>query len=130
MDNNLLRTISLIIAPSLTHIFYLSLCQGIMPSDFETSRITPIYKDTGDKNDSNNFRPISVVTTRAKILKKEIKFQFVKYLTDNSLLNTSKSAYIKNHSTQTALHHFVDHCLCNIKTAIQSGCCFRFIQRI
>ena len=114
MDNNLLRTVSLIIAPSLTQIFYLSLCQGIMPSDFKTSRITPIYKDPGDKNDPNNFRPISIVPTIAKILKKEIKFQFDKYLTDNSLLNTSKSAYIKNHSTQTALHHFVDHCLCNI----------------
>ena len=114
MDNNLLRTVSLIIAPSLTHIFNLSLCQGIMPSDFKSSRITPIYKGSGDKNDPNNFRPISVVPTIAKILEKEIKFQLVKYLTDNFLLNTSQSAYIKNHSTQTALHHFVDHCLCNI----------------
>ena len=87
MDNNLLRTVSLIIAPSLTHIFNLSLCQGIMPSDFKTSRIMPIYKGSGDKNDPNNFRPISVVPTIAKILEKEIKFQLVKYLTDNSLLN-------------------------------------------
>ena len=72
MDNNLLRTVSLIIAPYLTHTFSLSLCQRIMPLDFKTSRITLNYKDTGDKNDPNkNFRPVSVVPTIAKILEIE-----------------------------------------------------------
>ena len=43
---------------TLTHVFNLSQCQGIMPSDFKTARITPI---SGDKNDPNNIRLISVI---------------------------------------------------------------------
>ena len=85
MDNKLLLLSAPAIAPSLTHIFNLFLYQGLLPSDWKIARVTPIFKNKGDKSDPNNYRPISVVPTIAKIIEKAVKLQIVKYLTNNNL---------------------------------------------
>ena len=90
----------------------------MLPSDWKIARVTPIFKNKGDKSDPNNYRSISVVPTIAKIIEKGVKLQIVKYLTNNNLLTQSQSAYRENHSTQTALHHLVNECMSNI----DSGC--------
>ena len=72
-DHKLLHLSAPAIAPSLSHIFNLSLHHGTIPDDWKTARITPIYKNKGSKDDPNNYRPISVVSTIAKILEKPIK---------------------------------------------------------
>jgi hypothetical protein len=92
----------------------LSLCHGEVPDDFKIARICPIYKGKGDKEDTNNYRPISVVSTIAKILEKAVKCQLVAHLVSNKLLTSSQSAYIKHHSTQTALHYLIDECISDI----------------
>ena len=123
MDNKLLHLSAPAIAPSLTHIFNLSLYQGLLPSDWKIARVTPIFKNKGDKSDPNNYRPISVVPTIAKIIEKAVKLQIVKYLTNNNLLTQSQSAYRENHSTQTALHHLVDECMSNIDSGYLNLLC-------
>ena len=66
------------------------------------------------KHDPNNYRPISVVATVAKILEKYVKSHIMNHLITNNLLSTSQSAYIKNHSTQTALLYMIDKCMSSI----------------
>ena len=63
MNSSLLKLAAPLIAPSLTHIMNLSLCLGIVPSDWKCARVTPIYKGVGDKSEPNNYRPMSVVPT-------------------------------------------------------------------
>ena len=113
-DSALLRMSALVIAPSLTHIFNLSLYHSQIPSDWKVARVTPIYKGSGNKSDPNFYRPISVISSVPKLLEKEVKNQLANYLSDNSLVSPSQSAYLKYHSTQTALNHMVDHCLSNV----------------
>ena len=69
-DSSLLRLASPIIAPMLCHIFNLSLYSGVVPSDWKLAKVTPIYKGKGDLSDPGNFRPISVVSTVAKLMEK------------------------------------------------------------
>ena len=114
IDNKLLRLSALAIAPSLTHIFNLSLYHCFVPNDWKIARITPIFKKKGSKDDPNNYRPISVVSSIAKILEKHVKLELMNHMTENKLLATSQSAYIKNHSTETALLYLVDNCMSNI----------------
>ena len=114
MDSLLLRMSALVIAPALTHIFNLSLYHGIIPNDCKMARITPVFKNKGTKHDPNNYRPISVVATVAKILEKYVKSHIMNHLITNNLLSTSQSAYIKNHSTQTALLYMIDKCMSSI----------------
>ena len=77
MDNKLLHLSAPAIAPSLTHIFNLSLYQGLLSSDWKIARVTPMFKNKGDKSDPNNYRPISVVPTIAKIIEKAVKLPTV-----------------------------------------------------
>ena len=85
-----------------------------VPADFKIAGVTPIFKGKGSKSEPGNYRPISVVITIAKILEKYVKRKLISHLTSNNLLSTSQSAYLKYHSTQTALHNLVDQCLTNI----------------
>ena len=123
-DDKLLRFASLIISPYLAHIFNLSLCTGFLPQDWKLARITPIYKGKNDKCDPTNYRPISVVSPIAKILEKAVKSQLIDYLIHHKLLSTSQSAYLKYHSTQTALHYLTDHFYSNINSGKTGIACF------
>ena len=113
-DCKLLRIAAPLLAPLITHIFNLSLCSGIVPDDFKVAKITPIYKGTGSKIDPGNFRPISVICTVGKIIERYVKSQIVHYFYTNHLFSCNQSAYMKNHSTQTALHKLIDTCYGNI----------------
>ena len=70
MDPKSLKLSAPAIAPSLTHIFSLSLCHGLLPSDWKVARIMPIYKRKGSKSDASNYRPISIVPIISKIIEK------------------------------------------------------------
>ena len=113
-DNKLLFLSAPLISYLLTHIFNLSLCSGIIPHDFKIARVTPIYKGKGSVTEPGNYRPISIIPTVAKLLEHRVKEQLMKYLVTSDLISQSQSAYLKHHSTQTALHHLIDHCLRNI----------------
>ena len=113
-DSKLLRLAAPIIAPILTHLFNLSLFHGTLPNDWKLACITPIYKGKGDNTDPSNFRPISIVSTIAKIIEKFVKCQLVNYFNLNNLFSPNQFAYLKNHSTQTALHSIIDKYITNI----------------
>ena len=70
-----------------------------------------------------NFRPISVISFIPKIIEHHVKEQLVKYFIDNSLLRHHQFAYLKNHSTVTALHKFIDDVLLNINKGKITGAC-------
>ena len=67
MDAQLLLISSHAIAPSLCHTYNLSLKTNCVPSDFKLARVTPIYKDKGDKSELGNYRSISVIQHLGKI---------------------------------------------------------------
>ena len=54
------------IVPSLTDIFNFSLESKAFPDDLKVGKVAPVYK-SGDKNDLNNSRPISVFPTVARV---------------------------------------------------------------
>lgn len=49
---------------------------GIIPHNFKISIITPIYKK-GNKNNVENYRPISLLTTFSKIFERVIKIKLI-----------------------------------------------------
>ena len=124
LNAKLLRLASPAIAYSLTHIFNLSICQGVLPADWKMARVTPIFKNKGNKSDPNNYRPISVIPIVAKILEKAVKLQLVTHFVTNDLFTQSQSAYLNLHSTQTALHQLIDKCIVNIGKGLTNllGC--------
>ena len=69
IPNRLLKIAADVVAPSLRGIFNQSLVTGIFPSDRKMAKVSPIFKN-GSKCGLNNYRPISVIPTIAKIFQK------------------------------------------------------------
>ena len=92
-------------------------------SDWKLSKITPIYKGKGSKDDAGNYIPISLICHIMKIFEKEIKLHVMGYLEVNHLTTSDQSAYRNQHNTQTALHRVVDDWFYNISDGNFTGVC-------
>ena len=93
----------------------LSLTSGVVPSAWKLSRVSPIFKD-GDRLDTNNYRPISVIPSCMKIFEKCVHKQLYSFVTDHELLSTNQSGFRAMHSTQTCLLEVNDYLLDNFNT--------------
>ena len=122
MDVKLLIIASSIIAPSLAHVFNLSLSSGIVPSDLKLARVTPLYKGKGDLSEMGNYRPISVIPHLGKILEKSVKYQLMAYLTEHRLITDYQMAYMKGRSTQT-MNYISNKFLSNINNGLYTCAC-------
>ena len=74
-DSRLLFLSADIIAPILTKFYNVSIETQSVISDWKLSKVTPIYKGKGSKDDAGNYRPISLIGHIMKIFEKEIKLQ-------------------------------------------------------
>ena len=122
-DGRLLYHASRIISPFLCKCFNASIADGLVLADWKLSRITPVYKGKGSKNDECSYRPISVICHIAKILEKLIQSQVMDYLEEHELITADQSAYLKNHNTQTSLHRVIDDWLWNINDDLITAVC-------
>jgi hypothetical protein len=75
---------------------------GIFPDNLKVARVSPIYKE-GDKEERGNYRPISVLSTVAKLFEKFVCIQLTDYLNANDILSPCQSGFRQNHSTMSSL---------------------------
>jgi hypothetical protein len=76
------------ICQPLSHIINLSLLSGTFPDKLKTSKVVPIFKAV-DKLRSDNYSPISLVSSITKILEKAVANRLVGHLVGNNLLNAT-----------------------------------------
>ena len=91
-----------IIAAPLAHIFNLSISKGIFPTVWKTAFVTPLFKG-GDREDINNYRPISKLSCLAKIMETLVNNQLKPFLSNFSVLSPQQSGFRPNHSTISAV---------------------------
>ena len=60
------------IAEPLSTIINTSLTTGTFPDKLKIARITPVYKNKGDKNQCRNYRPIAVLPAVSKIFEEAV----------------------------------------------------------
>ena len=84
----------------LTHVINLSLKTGIFPGFCKETRVTPIFKE-GDKDDVDNYRPISILPVIAKCIEYFVGIQIINHTEQNNLFSSYSRQYgfRKNHST-------------------------------
>ena len=119
----LLKLSFTLIASSLTHIFNLVISTGIIPKDWKSARVTPIFK-ADSKVDPANYRPISVLPVIGKLFEKAIFNQVYTYLNDNKLLSKYQSGFRPMHSTLTALIDITDNWYLNIDNGLTNAILF------
>ena len=110
-----------IISPSLVSIINKSIISGSFPSIWKEAKVRPLFK-SGDKDDVNNYRPISILPTLSKIIEKWVDLNFSSFLNNFSLLHKSQSGFRAKHSTESALILMVDSWLKALNAGKLVGC--------
>ena len=107
ISNFLLKQLKDQISTPLAHIFNISLKKGVYPEKFKISRVIPIYK-SGDHLLADNYRPISLISSIAKILDKIVAIKFTNHLEINKLLYPFQFGFQKKASTELNLLHMTN----------------------
>ena len=86
-----------------------SLKDKMLPVDWKTAVITPIFKK-GNKNVAANYRPISLTSIICKIMESFVKEVIIDHLTNKNLISSKQFGFINGRSTTSQLLIFVDKC--------------------
>ena len=73
------------ILPPVADLLNLSITTNTFPDDWKVSKVFPLFK-SGKRNDPNNFRPISVLPTIARVFERLVYEQMYAYFTENNLI--------------------------------------------
>ena len=128
ISNKLLKDAVDIISYSLALIFNTSINTGIFPHDFKTAVISPIHK-AGCKTECSNYRPISVLSSVAKIFEKLITQQLEIYLETNEILVQQQAGFRKKHCTQTSLLSITNQWFINMDRGSLNGVIFLDLKK-
>ena len=80
-----------------------SLLNCVFPESEKLACIKPAYKNKGDRNDLNSYRPISNLSYLSKLIEIAVNKQLCVHLNETGVIPENQSAYRKNHSTETAI---------------------------
>ena len=89
-------------ADILTTLFNASLSQGVVPPDWKTANIVPLFKK-GDKSNPANYRPISLTSLTCKILEHVVFSNFMSHFEKYSILDNAQHGFRKNRSCVSQL---------------------------
>ena len=84
-------------------IFNKSITEGVFPSPWKQSFISPVYK-SGDKNNVENYRPIAIINGFSKLLESIIANKLYSYV--EGKISSSQHGGVKKKSTETNLFVF------------------------
>jgi len=99
------------IATPLTHIVNLCFKLGIFPKKLKTSKVVPVYKQKGNKDDLTNYRPLSLQSHFSKIIESCYHDQLCQYMQKFDLISQQQHGYRKSRSTITAIYEAVSSIL-------------------
>lgn len=88
--------------PLITQLSVLVFKQGTFPRLLKQSIIHPIFK-SGDRDDINNYRPISILPVISKILEKLINKRLIAYLNKYGILSKSQYGFREGISTEDVI---------------------------
>ena len=106
----ILKEYALHIAPVLQVIYTQSYQTGILPTDWLTANIVPVYKK-GDKSNPVNYRPISLTSVCCKTMEHIICHSILDHLNTHTIINPIQHGFRPGLSCQTQLILLVDEIL-------------------
>ena len=97
----------------LTLIINQSLITGIFPTKLKIAKVLPYFKKA-DIMLMDNYRPISLLTSRSKVFEKVVFTQLYYYFQKNSLFYPNQYGFLKLYSTEFAALELPDRILKDI----------------
>jgi hypothetical protein len=114
-----LKELATEIALILTIIFQISLESGVVPSDWKTAHVAPVYKK-GPKYNPENYRPISLTCICCKLLEHIVVSNIMSYADKYNILYPFQHGFRKFRSSETQLIEFIDNVTRNLDDGKQT----------
>ena len=83
----------------LTKLFKLVLLTGVVPDDWTTGAIKPIFKNKGASDDPNNYRGITILSCFGKLFTSILDDRLKKFLDSFDLLGEEQAGFRGGFST-------------------------------
>jgi len=96
-----------IVSPVISNLFNRSINTGVFPDCLKLARVVPIYK-SGDRCNTNNYRPISILPVLSKVFEKIMFIRLQSFIKSNNLLNDHQFGFREKSSTSDAVSQFLD----------------------
>lgn len=106
IPTSLIRQIIPAIIDVLCHVINNSLKEGIFPDSLKLAAIRPLYKNKGDKNLLDNYRPISLLSGFSKLFEIVMCTRIMDFMNDCNVFSDNQHGYLGKKSTQTAIFQF------------------------
>jgi hypothetical protein len=103
MHPMLLKSCARAVAEPLSLIFQCSFDSGVVPDDWKTANIAPIYKRKGSRADPNNYRPVSLTSVPCKIMESLIKDKLSEFINVKKILTRHQHGFMQQRSCLTNL---------------------------
>ena len=115
----ILKQISIYISPILSKIINLSFQNGVFPNCLKHACITPIFKN-GNKNEINNYRPISILSPYSKIFEKCVLDRLWSFIRRFNLITPQQFGFLKGSSTEKAVLNLTEYFYRNLNLGFHS----------
>ena len=107
------------ISPILSLTFKKSLDTGVVPSDWRTAPVSPIYKK-GSKYNPEKYRPISLTCICCKLLEHIVVSSIMNHADTHNILYPLQHGFRKFRSCETQLLEFIDDVTKHIENSTQT----------
>lgn len=115
--NHIIHKTAEVTTQSLTALFCRSLRESTLPQAWKAAIIVPIFKGKGDRDNPENYRPISLLNGVAKCYEHIVSRQLYSFVEDNGLLSDKQFGFRRQKSTTDQLLRITS----TISTALDRG---------
>lgn len=101
------------LVPVLKYVFNLSIKNGLFPSELKKAVVVPIFKSSDSKL-MNNYRPISLLSSVAKVFETLVKNQLVDYFSRNNIFSPNQFGFMQGKNTDLAIERHITEIITNV----------------
>ena len=98
----MLRMTFEVTGPHLLNVVNSSIVSGLLPPVWKMATVVPIHK-SGSTEDPNNYRPVSILPTVAKLVESVVCVQLMTYLLSHNILCEEQHGFRPGRSTESAM---------------------------
>ena len=115
-------------SPILLEIYNKCIDMGYYPQSMKVAKVTPIHKKD-DKNDLNNYRPISVLTQFNQIFERLLSKRLLSFVNKCNLITKKQFGFLKKHSTEHAILDLKEYILKHLEKKQVTALLFLDLQK-
>lgn len=98
----------------MTTLINLSITEGSFPQCLKIAKVSPLFKQSGSKKDTNSYRPVAINPLPGKCFEAILLDRLQTHLKKNNVINKNQFGFTKGSNTEVATVHLLSEIYNNI----------------